>query len=116
MSGYKHFILIGNKRYAYVLEPKRRVTTLICKSANLATRVPNNEVPQLLSELPRIIARHIQSADEHQDAVLRFRVTEDEKAIIEQTAAECGYDSVSAYLRDVALPESAKKKCTITNE
>ncbi|PCI28305.1 hypothetical protein COB52_03840 [Candidatus Kaiserbacteria bacterium] len=97
----KHYIIIGNNRHGYTLQPARKVTTLICRSANIEARFPNDEIPRILAELPNIILeRGVLSV---QDQVLRFRVSEEEKIQIEHNAVENGYESVSAYLRDLAL-------------
>ncbi|MAZ67680.1 hypothetical protein CL652_02850 [bacterium] len=104
MSVRKHYIVIGNRRHGYTLQPARKVTTLICKSANIEERFPNDEIPRILSQLPQIIRENyglLQSVA--QTEILRFRVTDEEKGAIEQNARKAGYSSVSAYLRDVAL-------------
>ena len=104
MSGRKHYIIIGNQRHGYTLTPTPKVTHLICRSANIEDRFPNNEIPRILAELPRLIAAHNSaSAALQQTEVVRFRVTEDEREQIEHNAFTAGYDTISAYLRDVAL-------------
>lgn len=109
MSIRRHYIVIGNRRHGYTLRPARKVTTLICKSANIDERFPNDEIPRILARLPQIIREQyglLESAA--QTEMLRFRVTEDEKSEIEQRAREEGYSSVSAYLRDVALQRDSE--------
>lgn len=106
MSVRKHYIIIGNRRHGYTLHPAKKVTMLVCKSADIDARFPNDEIPQILAELPRIIVeRHQALAGESQSEVLRFRVTPSEKAQIEQNAFNAGFDTVSAYLRSEALKE-----------
>lgn len=108
MSVQKHYIIIGNRRYGYTIRPARTVTTIVCRDANIETRIPNNKIPYVLADLPRIIEEQLQSLQEAtQTQVLRFRVSEDEKSEIEHNAIEDGYSSVSAYLRDVALKRGA---------
>jgi len=100
----KHYIIIGNKRHGYTLQPARSVTTLICRSANIEARFPNDEIPKILAELPKIIIKQdISNDNEPQNEVLRFRVSESEKEQIEYNAYKKGYEYVSAYLRDIAL-------------
>ncbi len=104
MSIRKHYIIIGNRRHGYTLRPARSVTTLICRSANIEARFPNDEIPRILSELPKIIGQQsLESDSEAQNEVLRFRVSQREKEEIEDNATEAGYEYVSAYLRDIAL-------------
>lgn len=104
MSIRKHYIIIGNRRHGYTLVPARKATTLICRSANIEARYPNDEIPRILSELPRLIVQQRSlSTDAPQTEVVRFRVSEDERAQIEHNAFEAGYENISAYLRDVAL-------------
>ena len=104
MSVEKHYIIIGNRRYGYTIRPARKVTTIICRDANIDQRVPNDEIPHMLAQLPRIIEAQLRSLQTvAQNQVLRFRVSESEKAQIEENAVAAGYESVSAYLRDIAL-------------
>jgi len=109
MSVRKHYIIIGNRRHGYTLQPARTVTTLICRSANLKARFPNDEIPKILAELPKMIGAQVGDIEsEPQTEVLRFRVSESEKEQIEQNAYEAGYEYVSAYLRDVALQKETE--------
>jgi hypothetical protein len=88
----------------------RTSTTLVCKSANIEDRFPNDEIPRILARLPQIIREQyglVEGAP--QTEMLRFRVTEKEKNEIEHTAREMGYASVSAYLRDVALQNGPER-------
>ncbi len=108
MTFRKHYIIIGNRRHGYTLRPARGVTMLICESANINDRFPNDEIPRMLAELPRLIAeRHAAQRDAAQSEVLRFRVTPEEKQRIERNAFDAGFDTVSAYLRQVALGDEA---------
>jgi len=104
MSNIQHYILIGNKRYGYTMAPAKQYTTIVVKEAGLKLRVPNDQVPQVLGELARQIIANRDVA-EAQSEVLRFRVTPTEKQQIEQAAIEAGFNSVSAYLRNVAVGE-----------
>lgn len=107
MSVRKHYVIIGNRRHGYTLRPSRRVTVLVCKSADIDARFPNDEIPRILAELPqRILEQRQREAREQQSEVLRFRVTPTEKQRVEQRAYEAGFDTVSAYLRAVALEEA----------
>lgn len=103
MSVRKHYIIIGKERHGYTLNPTPKVTHLICRSANIEDRFPNDEIPRILAELPSLIAAHNNAAALQQTEVVRFRVTENEREQIEHNAFTAGYDTISAYLRDVAL-------------
>lgn len=103
MSVRKHYIIIGNQRHGYTLQPARKVTMVICKSANIEAQYPNDEIPALLAGLPQTIEHYAGVSTEPQTQVLRFRATESEKDQIEQNAYDAGYENVSAYLRDTAL-------------
>lgn len=104
MSVRTHYIIIGKERHGYTLATARKVTHLICRSANIEDRFPNDEIPRILAELPRLIAAHNRAhAATQQTEVVRFRVTEEERAQIEHNAFTAGYDTISGYLRDVAL-------------
>ncbi len=104
MSNRTHYIIIGNQRYGYTLRPTPKVTYLICKSANIEAKYPNSEIPNILAELPKLIAKHhMAMMSSQQTEVVRFRVSKEERAQIEDNAFSAGYDTISAYLRDVAL-------------
>lgn len=103
-NSIQHYILIGNKRYGYTMAPAKQYTTIVVKEAGLKLRVPNDQVPQVLGELARQIIANRETT-EVQSELLRFRVTPTEKQQIEQAAISAGFNSVSAYLRNVALEE-----------
>ena len=116
MSVRRHYIIIGNRRHGYTLQPARNVTMLICESENISARFPNSEIPNILAELPRIILeQYTEDSNEPQTQVLRFRVSETEKDQIEHNAYEAGYEYVSAYLRDVALQRVRRKETDTEN-
>ncbi len=102
MQQLKHYVIIGNRKYGYTLQPKRTVTTLVCRGAGINERFANNEIPQVLSNLPGLILRALQ-AEETQAEVMRFRVTGEEKEQITHNAIEGGFDNISAYIRSKLL-------------
>ncbi len=97
-----HYILVGNKRYEYTLQPKREYTTIICEGAGIRAQFPNEQVPTVLAELAKAIMQARQDV-EAQSEVIRFRVTPTEKQLMEKRAMALGYENMSAYLRAVAL-------------
>ena len=100
----KHVIFIGKKKYDYELQPARRFTLLVIKELGIEERVPNEELPKILLKLPEIILKSREESESgKQTEVMRFRVTPEEKLEIERQALENGFESVSAYLRAVAL-------------
>lgn len=102
MQQLKHYVIIGNRKYGYTLTPTRRVTTLVCRSANINDRFANDEIPRVLSNLPRLILDALNAA-ETQSEVMRFRVTPEEKEQIAHNAIESGFDNISAYIRSKLL-------------
>lgn len=102
MQQLKHYVIIGNRKYGYTLHPKRSATTLVCRGANINERFANDEIPQVLSQLPRMILAVLQAA-ETQSEVMRFRVTQEEKEKIAHNAITEGYDNISAYIRSKLL-------------
>ena len=104
MTILKHYIIVGNRKYDYTLEPNKNRTRLVCNGADIEEKVPNEEIPQMLAQLPRIIIK-IQSAASSQSEVLRFRVSSEEKMLITKRAMENGYDNMSSYIRDKLLAD-----------
>jgi len=97
-----HYILVGNKRYEYILQPKSETTTIICEGAGIRAQFPNDQVPAVLAELAKAIMNAKQEL-EAQSEVMRFRVTPTEKQLMEKRALALGYKNMSSYLRAVAL-------------
>ena len=102
MTSITHYILVGNKRYEYTLKPKGQTTTIICEGAGVRAQFPNEEVPQILTHLAKQIMIAKKEA-ESQSEVLRFRVTPNEKQLMERRAMALGYENMSTYLWAVAL-------------
>lgn len=99
----KHYIVVGNRKYEYVLEPARSRTQLVCEGAGIKQKYSNSEIPSILASLPSIIINFTEQNSGVQSEALRFRVTPAEKEHIMQAAIEAGYDNMSAYLRDKVL-------------
>jgi len=97
-----HYILVGNKRYEYSLQPKAQTTTIICEGAGIRAQFPNEQVPIVLAELAKAIMQAKQEV-EAQSEVIRFRVTPTEKQMMEKRALALGFKNMSSYLRAVAL-------------
>ena len=104
MAILRHYIIIGNKKYEYILKPANKKTLLVCEDAGIEERFPNEEIPIVLSQLPKIIIS-IQRKDRQQSEVLRFRVTPEEKMKIIEQAYKSGFDNISSYIRDKLLKD-----------
>ncbi len=103
MVSMRHYIIVGNRKYEYVLEPARSRTQLVCEGAGISKRYSNSEIPAILAQLPSIIVALSQQDSGIQSEALRFRVTSAEKESIMQAAINAGYDNMSAYLRDKVI-------------
>jgi len=83
-------ITINNKKYNYSLEEKKHGVIFIeCKDANIAQDFLAEDV-----------------AKEHakkQSEVIRFRISSTDKSKIEKKAVKEGYNSISDYMRHLAL-------------
>jgi len=103
-SAMKHYIVVGNRKYEYILEPARTRTTLVCAGAGIEQKYSNSEIPAILANLPSIIISFAESQHEQvQSEALRFRVTPAEKEQIALDAFDAGFSSMSAYLRAKVL-------------
>ena len=104
MVSMKHYIVVGNRKYEYILEPARTRTNLVCEGAGIEQKYSNNEIPAILANLPSIIISFAEAQSEQvQSEALRFRVTPAEKEQIALAAYDAGFDSMSAYLRAKVL-------------
>jgi len=99
----KHVLIIGNKKYNYELQPARKFTLVVVRELGIEERVANEDLPQILLKLPDLIMRSREDESSKQSEVMRFRVSPEEKLEIERQAYENGFESVSAYIRAVAL-------------
>jgi len=108
MASIKHYIIVGNKKYEYVLKPARTRTTIVCSDADINRTYSNHEIPAILANLPDIILALQRANAQTQSEALRFRVTPEEKERIAQDALNAGYDTISAYLRDIVLGKNDK--------
>ena len=103
MKNIKHYITINNKKYFYTLNPAKKNTTFAeCKEANIKQEFLNEDIPELLNDLPNLILAE-KKYKKQQSELIRFRVSPEDKENIEKKAVKKGYTSVSGYLRDLAL-------------
>lgn len=103
MQAISSTITIQNKKYDYSLSQKKRgVVRVVCTAANINQDFIEADVAGLLIDLPNLII----AEKEHslkQTNVVRFRVSSSDKNKIEKKASKAGFDSVSDYLRNLAL-------------
>lgn len=99
----KHSITVQNKKHSYTLRPSSKNSTFFeCRDANISQEFLNKDIPALLNDLPNLIIAE-KEYKKNQDDIIRFRVSPEDKKIIEKKAVKNGYSSVSGFLRHLAL-------------
>ncbi len=103
MQSTTHHITLNGKKYTYTLKPSsKEATHITCDAAKIDQEFLNEDVPELLNDLGNLILAE-KEYSKTQNAVIRFRVSSEDKKKIEQNAAKKGYSSVSSYLKAVSL-------------
>ena len=96
-------ITVNNKKYDYSLEEKKGNKIFVtCKAANIAQDFLAEDIAGLLIDLPNLIIAEKEYAKK-QSEVIRFRISPTDKNKIEKKAIREGYDSLSDYMRHLAL-------------
>ena len=99
----QHSITVNNKKYFYSLKPKSAKTTFVrCEVAKINQEFLNEDVPALLNDLSNLILAE-KKYQQQQSTIIRFRVKPEDKKLIEQKANKKGYNSISSFMRDLAL-------------
>lgn len=94
---------INNKKYPYTLtEKKNNIMHVECEAANIAQDFLAEDVAALLIDLPNLIAAE-RDYKKKQSEVIRFRISSEDKNKVEKKATQKGFDSVSDYMRHLAL-------------
>lgn len=102
----QHSITLNHKIYPYTLKKIDQDTSFVeCKAANIAQEFLNDDLPNLLHDLPQLILAE-KIYHKQQSQLIRFRVTPEDKQRIEKQALKKGYRTVSKFLRDLALANS----------
>ncbi len=96
------YITINNKRHKYILEKRKSNIFFDCKDANISQEFLAEDIPNLILDLPNLIMAE-KEYKKNQSEVIRFRISSEDKRKIEQKAIRQGYDSISKYMRDIAL-------------
>lgn len=96
-------LTVQNKKYTYSLTQKSDEIVLVeCEAARIKQDFLKEDVVDLLIDLPNlIIAEKEQQA--RQNDIVRFRVSAEDKSKIEKKAIKAGFQTVSDYLRHIAL-------------
>lgn len=104
----QHYITLNNKKYPYSLQQINKKNVFFeCKEAKIAQEFLKEDIPALIMDLPNLILSEREyEKRQNQEAVIRFRVTPDEKQKIEKKSVEEGYQTVSSFLRHLALGSS----------
>lgn len=99
----KHSVTLNNKKYFYTLKPYDKECAWVeCEAADIGQPFLNEDIPALLVDLPNLILAEKEYQKKHEE-VIRFRVSSEDKEIIEKKAAKEGYPTISAFLRHLAL-------------
>lgn len=106
MKPFKHSITVGNKKYDYLIKPiNKKVVFFECKGAGISQEFLVEDIPALLIDLPELIIAELKFQKEirKQGEIIRFRVSQRDKAKIQQKAIKHGYPTISEYIRALAL-------------
>lgn len=99
----KSTITIKNKIYPYTLEKTASGSIhIVAKDACIDQEFLPEDVSEIILDLPHLIIAEQEYNKKHSD-LIRFRVSGVDKIRIEKKAIDKGYDSISQYLRDLAL-------------
>ena len=98
-------ITVQNKKYTYTIQPSKNqkgAIRFVCKAGNINQDFLAEDIPALIIDLPNLIVaeRKYQTS---QTEIVRFRLSAEDKKEITQKAVASGFDSVSDYLRSLAL-------------
>ena len=89
--------------YPYTLERASAKTVhFVSKDARIDQEFLSEDVSELILDLPNLIIAE-QEYNKKRSDVIRFRVSAEDRARIEKKAIKKGYDSISGYVRDLAL-------------
>lgn len=101
----RHFVIINKKKYEYQLEKiTEGVTYLKCKAARIDRAYSNEDLPEVLMGLPKLIKEPKKGMSE----LINFRVTEEERKLIEELADEKAL-SVSEYIREMTISDKVDR-------
>ncbi len=99
----KNYIEVKNKKYVYFIEPiDSDVSKIICKSAKIEQEFLNEDLVNLLKDLPNLIEAE-KSHKDKKDSVIRFRLSWLEKLKLQKKVEKSEYKTLSAFIKDKVL-------------
>ncbi len=94
----KHKITVAKKTYEYEIIPKKNgVSHFICRAAGINQEFLNEDIPELLNNLPELIKN--EQAQKQQSDVLTIRIPKELKISLQKEARKLGYKSLSHFIR-----------------
>lgn len=100
------YVLVQHKKYPYFIASQDDGNVYFkCEGALLDQLYEAEDIPQLLENLPAMILDELQFQADQRDTqqVLRFRVSSQEKCLIEKKSREQGFESTSEFIRALTL-------------
>jgi hypothetical protein len=99
----KNYFTVQNKKYYYTIKLIDSETSKVtCPAAKINQEFLNSDIPMLINDLPNLVVSE-KKYKEKNSTIIRFRVTEMDKAKIEKNALKKGYNTISSYLRAISL-------------
>ena len=99
----KGSITVKNKVYPYtLLRTHSGSVHLVAEAACIDQEFLPEDVSEIILDLPNLILAE-QEHKRKQSDIIRFRVSSEDKRKIEKKALAKGYNSISVYMRDLAL-------------
>lgn len=96
-------LTIQNKKYSYSLTQKSaEVVHVKCEAARIDQDFLKEDIAAMILDLPNLITAE-REQQERQTDIVRFRVSAEDKSKIEEKAINAGFNTVSDYLRHIAL-------------
>ncbi len=104
----EHFVSVRHRKIFYTLQKidDARVQ-LKCPAAEISRVIMNKDLPDWLMNLPRHVLENKKKQEKEYPHMIRFRVSKEDKEVIEKTAFDEGYASVSDYLRSLTLGDES---------
>ena len=100
----EYSLSLNNKKYLYKLTKiSETLTQVECSSAWISQVFENEDLPELLLNLPDYILEKEAEKQKEKTTFIQIRVSVSEKNAIKKRALKQGYKNVSGYLKDVAL-------------
>ena len=96
----KNYIEVDNKKYSYFFEEiDSDISKIICKTAKIEQEFLNEDILNLLKDLPNLIKSEQEYKDK-KDNIIRFRVSALEKIKLQEKVKQSWYKTLSAFIKD----------------